>query len=74
MTQNMLMENFVKACQELQKNQISFYCFVGSGGTDLSNFHPDVKMNNHIGAYYKAKEDLEASTGQQYTVLPELKS
>ena len=72
MANNVLMENFLKACQELHDNQISFYYFVRNGGTDLSGFHPQVKMNPHIGAYYDAREALEASTGKRYTVIPDL--
>lgn len=72
MTTDVLMSNFVTACEELYKNQLSFYYYVRNGGTDLSGYHPDIMQNPHIGNYYKTREALETATGEKYTVIPDL--
>lgn len=68
-----LTDNFVKACKELHDHQINFYYFVRNGGTDFEGcFHPNIRDNKHIGAYFAAREALEAATQERHTVLPDL--
>lgn len=67
-----LKSDFIKACQELFDNQNIFYYCMRNGVSDMTNFHPNVKDNPYIGAYFKAREALEKATNQRYTVMPDL--
>lgn len=62
-------QRFKNSCDDLKNHQISFYCYVRDGGTDLSNFHPRILDNPHIGEYFKCKEELESFSNEVYTVI-----